>query len=127
MEVIDPVPVSIEVIERIRRESRLLVRAADGLSADLETGHFDEATAVASSLGRRLRAHVALVDAVLDALTLDSQPPGRGSPGPRRGPRPTLPADLTARNRPSSRPPAATPASDGAQPKKVPAAPLWST
>jgi len=67
-------PVSEEVIERIRRESRVLLSRADELHAELETGRFESSTGIAAKLRRRLQAHLSLVDAVLDAITLDSDP-----------------------------------------------------
>lgn len=60
-----------EVVQKIRSENQLLLRATQNMQASIETGRFDEAVPIAAELGKVLRKHVLLVDGVLDVLTPD--------------------------------------------------------
>jgi hypothetical protein len=67
-----------EVVKRIRAENEILLRATQRIQASIETGRFDEAVPIAAELGRALREHVLLVDAILDVLTPDDASPEKG-------------------------------------------------
>jgi hypothetical protein len=60
-----------EVVQKIRSENQLLLRASKSMQASIETGRFDDAVPIAAELGKVLRQHVLLVDGVLDVLTPD--------------------------------------------------------
>jgi len=60
-----------ELVQKIRSENQRLLRTSQNMQASIETGRFDEAAPIAAELGRVLRKHVLLVDAVLDVLTPD--------------------------------------------------------
>jgi hypothetical protein len=60
-----------EVVQKIRSENQLLLRASRNMQASIETGRFDDAVPIAAELGKVLREHVLLVDGVLDVLTPD--------------------------------------------------------
>lgn len=67
----EPDLVSPEVVQKIRAENQVLLKATQSMQASIETGRFDEAAPIAAELGHVLRKHVLLVDGVLDALSRD--------------------------------------------------------